>query len=109
MDGLLRFTYPFVVLAIILCCAATAAQAREGPWCAQMNVGRGTMTEDCSFRTFEQCRLMVIAGNRGFCSANPRYGVRPARRYRYHLGRPHSSRRMDSGLRRMFGSIGSKT
>jgi len=59
-----------------------SALAYEGPWCAQMNVGSGTMVQDCSMRSFEQCRLMVIAGNRGFCTANPRYGVRVHRRYR---------------------------
>jgi hypothetical protein len=84
MNGLQRAACSFIVLLIALCSGGNAVQAREGPWCAQMNVGRGTMTEDCSMRTFEQCRLMVIAGNRGFCSANPRYGVRPPRRYRYH-------------------------
>jgi Protein of unknown function (DUF3551) len=69
-----------VAVAALLCCGS-AAQGYEGPWCAQMNVGSGTMVQDCSMRSFEQCRLMVIAGNRGFCSANPRYGVR-ARRHR---------------------------
>jgi hypothetical protein len=84
MDAPLRSTYALVVLAIALCCAGNAVQAREGPWCAQMSVGAGVIQQDCSMRSFEQCRLMVIAGNRGFCSANPRYGVRPLRGHRYH-------------------------
>jgi hypothetical protein len=68
--------------AFMLWSGSGSAQAYEGPWCAQMNVGSGTMVQDCSMRSFEQCRLMVIAGNRGFCTANPRYGVRVHRRYR---------------------------
>jgi len=44
----------------------------EGPWCAVMNVGFG-VRENCSMRTFEMCRLEVIAGNRGFCNPNPRW------------------------------------
>ena len=76
----MRLACTLAVLGIAL--GGSAAQAYEGPWCAQMNVGHGTITQDCSMRSFEQCRLMVIAGNRGFCSANPRYGVRPMRRYR---------------------------
>jgi hypothetical protein len=44
----------------------------EGPWCARQNTGRN-VTETCSFRTFEACRQEVIAGNRGFCTQNPRW------------------------------------
>jgi hypothetical protein len=67
---------------LLLVTAATAAalsfsipsQARvEGPWCAGYSVGHGTWVEDCSMRTFEMCRMEVIAGNRGFCSPNPRW------------------------------------
>jgi hypothetical protein len=49
-----------------------ASQAYEGPWCAVTNVGRAAH-ENCSMRTFEMCRLEVIAGNRGFCNPNPRW------------------------------------
>ena len=44
----------------------------DGPWCAVTNVGFG-VRENCSMRTFEMCRLEVIAGNRGFCNPNPRW------------------------------------
>jgi hypothetical protein len=43
-----------------------------GPWCAVQSIGHGTVTENCSMQSFEQCRLEVIAGNRGFCQPNPR-------------------------------------
>lgn len=45
----------------------------EGPWCAVQNKGSGSMSENCSMRTFEQCRMEVIAGNRGFCKPNARW------------------------------------
>ena len=55
-----------------------------GPWCAVQSIGHGTVTENCSMQSFEQCRLEVIAGNRGFCQANPRwagpYGAPAVRR-----------------------------
>lgn len=43
----------------------------NGPWCAVESLGFGTVKEDCSMRDFEQCRLLTIAGNRGFCVPNP--------------------------------------
>jgi Protein of unknown function (DUF3551) len=59
----------------------SASRATEGPWCAVTN--RGVIVEDCSMRSLEMCRQLVIAGNRGFCNPNPRWsgnGVRVQRR-----------------------------
>jgi Protein of unknown function (DUF3551) len=50
-----------------------SAGASEGPWCALISLGPGSVYEDCQYRTFEQCRPNVLAGNRGFCNPNPRY------------------------------------
>jgi hypothetical protein len=67
---------------LVLMIATTAAvllttgsgQARvKGPWCAEYGLGLGTWVQDCSMRTFEMCRMEVIAGNRGYCSPNPRW------------------------------------
>jgi hypothetical protein len=62
----------------------------NGPWCAVESLGFSTVTEDCSMRSFEQCRMQTIAGNRGFCIPNPRwlsaYGLSEAPR------RPHKRR-----------------
>jgi hypothetical protein len=44
--------------------------AYEGRWCARQD-GGGDIQEDCSFDSFEACRLLVISGNRGFCTQNP--------------------------------------
>jgi hypothetical protein len=61
-----------------------ASRAGEGPWCALTN--RGVLVEDCSMRSLEMCRQLVIAGNRGFCNPNPRWsggGLRASRRGYY--------------------------
>jgi hypothetical protein len=67
----------------------------EGAWCAVSSMGRGGVTENCTFMNFERCRMEIIAGNRGFCRQNSRFpgwysnyaagpGPRKARkRYRY--------------------------
>jgi Protein of unknown function (DUF3551) len=47
--------------------------AAEGPWCAFMQVGVEAVYEDCQYRTFEECRPQILAGNRGFCNPNPRW------------------------------------
>jgi len=50
-----------------------AANDLEGPWCAQSWLGFGGEIRDCHFRTAEECAPTVIAGNRGFCTQNPRW------------------------------------
>ena len=42
----------------------------NGPWCGVSSLGRGTAVEKCDYRTFEACRMDIIAGNRGFCRPN---------------------------------------
>jgi len=67
-----------IALAAALTVAALSfpekpANAAEGPWCAVISIGIGSVYEDCQYWSFEQCRPNVIAGNRGFCNLNPRY------------------------------------
>ena len=80
-------------VAAVLSCAAPA-EARQGPWCARVSVGSGSVQEICHFASMEACRNEVIAGNRGFCTQNPRwpgyYGMaepRHHKRYRHHSAR----------------------
>ena len=61
------------VLVTMAAFASHPAEAREAPWCASENIGWGTVIEDCSFWSFEQCVSRAIAGNRGFCNQNPRW------------------------------------
>ncbi len=63
------------------CATVPAAQAGgHAPWCAMVNTGFENISEICVFRTLEECRPFVLAGNRGSCDKNPRY-VEPAARH----------------------------
>ena len=53
------------------------AEASEAPWCAVMAWGDGDLPWDCKYRSIEECRSKVIAGNRGFCNPNPSYVANP--------------------------------
>lgn len=69
---MLRIVLLASVLATIGSVSSRPAHASEGPWCAIRNFG-SDISEDCQFRTFEECRVTVIAGFRGFCNPNPRW------------------------------------
>lgn len=45
--------------------------AQKGPWCAVVSLGWGSLQRDCHYRSLEECRPNVIAGNKGFCEENP--------------------------------------
>jgi hypothetical protein len=64
-----------IVLAAVLLAAVVspAAARQEGRWCATVYFGQGESESDCSYRTFEACVPYVIAGNKGFCTQNPRW------------------------------------
>ena len=69
--------------------APAPARANEGPWCAIRNFGSDA-SEDCQFRTFEECRQTIVAGIRGFCDQNPRWqGPVDAEAARKRGGRPY--------------------
>jgi hypothetical protein len=71
--------------------ASTARAGTYGyaPWCAVINVGAGTVTWDCEYRSAEECIPHVIAGNRGFCNMNPSF-VQPAAATPAKHRKPHS-------------------
>jgi uncharacterized protein DUF3551 len=69
---MLRTVLATVALAIVTLANPGSVRAAEGPWCALRNFG-SDLSEDCQFRTFEECRVTVIAGFRGFCNPNPRW------------------------------------
>jgi hypothetical protein len=88
---------PRIILIAAVFVAAMLADPRlvraaEGPWCAIINFG-ADVTEDCQYRSFEECRPTVIAGNRGFCNQNPRWDgwYAPAARPKPH-GKRHVRR-----------------
>jgi uncharacterized protein DUF3551 len=73
---------------------AQAGYYDDGPWCANVSVGHGVIAKDCHYRSAEECSPNVIAGNRGFCTQNPRWAgwnspvepVRHSGKRRHHRG-----------------------
>ena len=49
--------------------------AYEAPWCA---VSKDGDHWDCQYRSLEECRPNVLAGNRGWCNPNPSFVAEPA-------------------------------
>jgi hypothetical protein len=47
--------------------ASQSAKTYEAPWCAVISEGYW----DCQYRSIEECRPNVLAGNRGWCNPNP--------------------------------------
>jgi len=43
----------------------------QAPWCAVITVGEDSVVWDCRYRSIEECRPNVLAGNRGFCNPSP--------------------------------------
>jgi hypothetical protein len=46
-------------------------EAREAPWCAVIATTDDSVYWDCQYYSFEQCRSVVLAGNRGWCNPSP--------------------------------------
>jgi Protein of unknown function (DUF3551) len=79
----MRIAIPAALVVAALSLSANHASASEGPWCAVISLGPGAIYEDCQYRTFEQCRPVVLAGNRGFCNINPRWVAPPPTKSRH--------------------------
>jgi len=48
-----------------------SARAYHGPWCAVINLGGGSSTENCSLPSFEVCRAYAMGfGSTSFCRQN---------------------------------------
>ena len=68
--------------ALLVFGSAQPAQAQNAPWCAVISTGFDNTVWDCRYRSVEQCRPNVLAGNRGFCVPNYRAEAPPPRRSR---------------------------
>jgi hypothetical protein len=88
-----RLTAAIAVVAAALCLQVSSSQAQyygDAPWCAVLQIGTGSVTWHCYYRTVEECVPNVLAGNRGSCNLNPYFTgsrgpaatARPARRKR---------------------------
>ena len=63
-------------LVVFLSLGITPAAAQyysSAPWCAVVTLGAGDVHWECIYRSIEECRPNVLAGNRGFCNPNPYY------------------------------------
>ena len=87
------------ILALVAGLAAAAASlplgtqplaAREAPWCAVINMTDDGAYWDCQYYSFEQCRSVVLAGNRGFCNPSP-YLTPAAPEQKHKARKGHSS------------------
>jgi hypothetical protein len=69
-----RLTAAIAALAAAMCLQVSSSQAQyygDAPWCAVLQIGTGSVTWQCYYRTVEECVPNVLAGNRGSCSLNP--------------------------------------
>jgi hypothetical protein len=72
METIIKGAFASVSLAAAIFFDASASQAQtygDAPWCA-VTSGGANITRDCRFKSVEECRANVLAGNRGGCSAN---------------------------------------
>jgi len=69
-----RLTAAIVTVAAAMCLQVSSSQAQyygDAPWCAVLQIGTGSVTWHCYYRTVEECVPNVLAGNRGSCNLNP--------------------------------------
>ena len=71
---MMRLTFA-AVAALAGVSLGPTAQAYEAPWCAVIELSKGSAYWDCQYRSFEDCygRGNILAGNRGFCNPSPYY------------------------------------
>jgi Protein of unknown function (DUF3551) len=74
-NATMRMMLALAALGAALFFYVPPSQAYYGsaPWCAVVDTGWDNMEEECIYNSIEECRPHVIAGNRGFCSENPRW------------------------------------
>ena len=80
-------------LAALFVLSANEARAYDGPWCAVISLGGGTVSENCSMPSFEVCRAEALRFGptsfcrhngyfRGYSSENTRYRAKKSKRSR---------------------------
>jgi hypothetical protein len=90
-----RLAAAIAIVAATMCLQVPSSQAQnygDAPWCAVLQIGTGSVTWHCYYRTVEECVPNVLAGNRGSCNLNPYFTAargpattaRPAHRKRQH-------------------------
>jgi hypothetical protein len=72
--AMIRLTTAIAAVATALCLQIFSSHAQnygDAPWCAVLQIGTGSVTWHCYYRTVEECVPNVLAGNRGSCNLNP--------------------------------------
>ena len=59
---------------------ATSQTIYQGPWCAIVMIGEGSVAERCDMRSFEMCQLEIRGQGASHCTQNPRYAAAEPRR-----------------------------
>ena len=77
------------VLTTLIFCLQPAAAA-EAPWCAVIQNSTESVYWDCQYSSIEQCRQIVLAGNRGWCNANPYFVPYAAAANKQHHRKRHT-------------------
>ena len=86
---MIRMIFAAVAALAGLAIDLQSAKAYEAPWCAVISKGTGSVYWDCQYRSIEECRPNVLAGNRGWCNPNPYFVAA----YRSTEHRPSQKRR----------------
>lgn len=87
-----KVTLVLVALATSTLFGSVPARAYNGQWCGVYSIGRSSH-ERCDFRTFESCRMEIVAGNRGFCRPSQYWqGNAEASSPRHRKARRHAER-----------------
>lgn len=70
-----RMIFAAVATVAALMFGLQPAKAYNAAWCASINLGTGSVYDDCQYSSFEDCyrRGNILAGNRGFCKPSPYY------------------------------------
>ena len=77
---MVRMLFAAVAAVAALVFGLQPAKAYEAPWCAVISMGTGDVHWDCQYRSIEECRPNVLAGNRGWCNPNPYFVSEPTER-----------------------------
>ena len=81
-----RMNVSVAAILVLLALSPTTVKAQyytSAPWCAVISFGAGDVHWECIYRSIDECRPNVLAGNRGFCNPNPYYvGAAEPRRSR---------------------------
>jgi hypothetical protein len=99
VGSMMRIALSIATLSVILCCnvqPSHSATYGHAPWCAVTDLGGGVMDWDCEYTSAIECAPAVVAGNKGFCNANPYFFAEyppgaywpPARHHRHRHAQP---------------------